>query len=333
MNGQDDRRPSNGIPRCPRSWFLVCASRDLRPGRVRTWSPAGLDVVLFRGRDDRRARALAAPCIHMGTHLGFGDVVGDELRCPLHHWRFDGDGRCRQAQSEDAVRQPAFPVVERFGAVFVFLGPEPSFEVPGFSRAAADEVRMIAGSPVRLRCDWHAVASNGFDIQHLQTVHGRALDEPPELVRLDAHRVRLTYTSRVTGTAFADRFMKALSGDRIRVCVTCVGGSLVTVESDLGRARSVMMMSVHPLADGTEVRPLFGIFRGAVPALDALRLAAARWLFSAFMRKDVAFMDDMRFHRGRCGPVDPVLHGFLDFLEELPSAHVEGREARHKEVP
>ncbi len=91
------------------------------------------------------------------------------------------------------------------------------------------------------------------------------------------------------------------------------------MESDLGRTRSVMMLSVHPIAEGTEVRPLFGVFRGRFPVVDALRLALARWLFSSFMRRDVAFMNDMRFRRSSHGPVDPVLHAFLDFLEELPS--------------
>ncbi len=78
-------------------------------------------------------------------------------------------------------------------------------------------------------------------------------------------------------------------------------------------------MSVLPVEGGTEIRPLFGIDRGAVSALDAVRLGAARWLYSAFMRKDVAFMNDMRFGRSRHGPVDPVLHAFLDYLEEVPS--------------
>jgi hypothetical protein len=249
----------------------------------------------------------------MGTHLAFGEVVGDALRCPLHHWAWGGDGSCRAipGASPAGLRQRAFPVAEVQGSVFLFNGPVPRYPPPELDGAPF----TLAGAPVVLRCSWAAVACNGFDMQHMQTVHGRALRNPPALQRLDAWRLRMQLASRVTGRGLEDRVVQWLSRDHVRLTVTCSGGTVVAVESDLGRVRSGLLLCLRPVAEGVEVTPVFAVPSGP---LAGLRGWAARALFSGFIRKDVAFMDDMRFHPAIAGPADPILKAFLDFLRELP---------------
>lgn len=249
----------------------------------------------------------------MGTHLAGGAVVGDGLRCPLHHWEWGGDGSCRAVPgaSPAGLRQRAFPVAEVQGSVFLFNGPVPRYPPP---ELGGDFV-TLAGAPVVLRCSWAAVACNGFDMQHMQTVHGRALRCAPEIRRLDPWRLRMRLESRVTGRGLDDRVVQWLARDHVRLTVTCSGGTAVAVESDLGRVRSALLLCLRPVAEGVEVTPVFAVTSGP---LGALRVRAARAIFSGFIRKDVAFMDDMRFHPSAAGPADPVLHAFLDFLRELP---------------
>ena len=305
------------VPERLQSWYRVCGSRDLPPGQVIRWDLPGRSFAVFRGRDDGQVHALAAHCAHMGTHLAHGQVVGDDLRCPLHHWDWGGDGACRRIPGADAapksLRQRVYPVAERYGSVFLFNGPVPRYPAPEGS--TAEEILTLAGEPVRLRCPWVAVAANGFDIQHLRTVHGRELRTQPVLERLDPYRLRMRYVSRVTGRALEDRVIQRLSGDHIRITVTCFGGSVVTVESDLGRARGALMLCFRPADEGVEITPVFGAYRGP---FAAARARLARWLYSGFIRKDVAFMDDMRFHPSRGGPFDEVLNEFLEYLRQLP---------------
>jgi len=90
---------------------------------VLRWDLPGRSFVLWRGRMDGQAHAAAAHCAHMGTDLGFGEVRGDALRCPLHHWEWDGDGTCVAAGLRTDLRQAVFPVAETQGSVFVFNGP------------------------------------------------------------------------------------------------------------------------------------------------------------------------------------------------------------------
>lgn len=316
----DGPAPAWSLPDRLRAWYRVCRSSDLPAGAVIGWDLPGRSFVLFRGKTDTTVHALGAHCAHMGTHLGQGKVIGDRLRCPLHHWEWDGAGRCREGGCEpEEVLQETYPVVERYGTVFLFNGARPSHPPPVLSGFPEERSLAISGPPVRLGCPWYAVAANAFDIQHLQAVHGRAPRQEPVLSRPDPYHLKLRCASRVTGESPVDRIIRWLSGDCVRVEITCFGGSIIAVESDLGRIRSAVMLCLRPLPGGVEIVPIFGLLKGRIPILDALRIRSARWLYSSYMRKDVAFMVGMRFHPSSGGPPDEVLSGFLEFLGSLPA--------------
>jgi len=313
------------LPDRLQAWYRVCSTRELARGRVLRWDLPGRSFVLWRGRTDGRVHAAAAHCAHMGTDLGFGEVRGDALRCPLHHWEWDGDGVCRAA----TLRQAVFPVAETQGSVFVFNGPVPGYPPPALGMDGAAPARTLAGAPVRLRCSWAAVASNGFDMQHMQTVHGRDRRGEPEIERPDASTFRMRLDLRVTGRSLPDRVIQWLARDHVRLTVTCFGGTVVAVESDLGRTRSALLLCLKPeptdpTGESVEITPIFAVFPGP---FAGPRVRAARLLYSGFIRKDVAFMDGMRFHPAAAGPADPVLRTFLNYLRELP-AEAEERAAQ-----
>lgn len=303
------------------AWFLVCYSAEVRAGQAVARDFLGRPIVLFRGAAGSVA-ALDAHCSHMGAHLGRGSVAGDCLRCPLHHWEYDGQGVCRRVpgagQIPQSARQTAYAVAERYGGVFVFNGPQPLFEPPNFSVASEGELCVTAGRAVSLRCSWLAVAANGFDMQHLQTVHERALREPPRVEVPESHCFQLHYVSRVVGNSAVDRTMRRLARDRIAVTMTCWGGTVVMIESDLGRTRSALLLGLLPGADGVQVRPIFGVYKSKNAGADRLRVAVARWLFSDFLARDVAIMDEMRFNPHPILPHDEVLQRFLHFTAGLP---------------
>ena len=304
-------------PALLRSWYAVGPSEALRPGQVREWKLGPRELVLFRSTTGR-AQALAAHCAHMGAHLARGTVVGEHLRCPLHHWRFDGGGLCRAApgcpEAVGSPRQRAFPVVERYGTLFVFNGP-----VSLFSPPEVGEPGLVwrAGPDMTVRCGWLPLVANAFDLEHLRTVHHRELREPPVLERLDPFTLRLRYRSRVLGTGASDRLMKALSGDHIRVTITLHGGTLLSVESDLGRTRGALVVGLRPSPEGVSTSLAFAVSPGRIPGLTGPRLAMARWLYTSFLRRDLSVLDGMRLHPAGAA-ADPVLRQLLDFAAQLP---------------
>ena len=108
-------------PRRVRGWYMMCASGELRPGAVRRFELGGERIVVFRGRDTRAVHALPGYCEHQGVDLGHGAVVGDCLRCPLHHWEYTD--RCERipgrtaAPASRSLRKPR-PQVRRNGRAY-----------------------------------------------------------------------------------------------------------------------------------------------------------------------------------------------------------------------
>lgn len=316
----------------PRAWYMVARSADIPrrgPRRVLSRDLMGHPLVLFRSADGT-LHALDAHCPHMGTHLGSATVKADCLVCPMHHWSFDGGGRFAAGDGGGGgggLR--AWPVAERFGAVFVFLGEEPLFDLPCFS-LPEESLVSAAGRSVAVQCPWVAVSANAFDMQHLRTVHGRALRQPPVVEAPDGYRLRLTYVSRVTGTGLADRIMKRLSGDHIHVTITCCGGPLFTVESRLKARCSMLLLGIMPTATGVEITPVFVRKKGPAGLVDRFGLAVAGWLFTRFLEKDLSALHRMRFHAPLSHPTSPSpaasvatadpLRQYLDFVGALPRA-------------
>jgi phenylpropionate dioxygenase-like ring-hydroxylating dioxygenase large terminal subunit len=302
---------------------MLCRSADIPPGAVIAKELVGHPIVLFRTHAGK-LHALDAHCTHMGTHLGSGNVVGDCLRCPLHHWRYDGTGQCQGAKP--GVGQRAWPVVEKYGGVMVFYGTVPLFDPPGFDGLPEEELCTRVGRSVTIQCAWMGISSNAFDMRHLDAVHQRALRETPTVELLDPYRLRLKYVSRVTGHGLPDRVMKWLSDDHIRVCITSWGGTGFTVESRVGRQTSMLLLSLMPTRlqtreGGGEVNilPLFVRRRKGVPFINWIGIRMASWLFTRFLEKDIAMMRGMRYRAPAVmGPDEEPLRSYLRFIEQLP---------------
>jgi phenylpropionate dioxygenase-like ring-hydroxylating dioxygenase large terminal subunit len=111
-----------------RYWQPVALSADVtdRPQMVRI---IGEDLVLFRDKAGRPG-LLYPRCMHRGTSLYYGHVEEAGIRCCYHGWLFAVDGTCLNQPCEpegglrrEAARQPWYPVEERYGLVFAYMGP------------------------------------------------------------------------------------------------------------------------------------------------------------------------------------------------------------------
>ncbi len=92
------------------------ASSDLADGQMLVGHADGEAVLLARSAS--QVFAIGAHCTHYGGSLADGLLVGDTVRCPLHH-------ACFSLQNGEAVRAPArdpiacFDVEERAGRLYV----------------------------------------------------------------------------------------------------------------------------------------------------------------------------------------------------------------------
>ena len=112
-----------------RYWHPVAVSSELTSERPTLLRVLGEDLVLFRDRAGR-AGLLYLRCMHRGTSLYYGKVEERGIRCCYHGWLFDAEGHCLEQPCEPEgglrranVRQPWYPIEERYGLVFAYLGP------------------------------------------------------------------------------------------------------------------------------------------------------------------------------------------------------------------
>lgn len=164
-----------GLPPIPWGWFVVGLSHELAAGQVRPIRYFDRDLVLFR-TESGEARVWDAHCPHLGAHLGFGGtVIGETLRCPFHHWRFDGQGQCIEVPGCERIpptgKTRPWPVVEHNGAILAWFHPEglaPNHRVRVLPDEGWTQARCIRWD---LRSHPQEIGENTVDIAHMKPVH------------------------------------------------------------------------------------------------------------------------------------------------------------------
>ena len=168
-----------------RYWHPIGLASDAaeRPKPVRV---LGEDLILFRDKEDRPG-LLYPRCAHRGTTLYYGKVEERGIRCCYHGWLFDVTGRCLEQPCEpeggrhrDKVRQPWYPVEERYGLIFAYLGPPekkpvlPRWDV--LETREDDEIVVaddhIQSGPRLVPCSWTHHLDNIPDHFHVPILHG-----------------------------------------------------------------------------------------------------------------------------------------------------------------
>ena len=141
----------------------------------------GEAVVLFRGADGCVA-ALEDRCVHRSMPLSNGEVQEGQLVCPYHGLVYDTSGRCVHIPAQDSIPAAAavrrFPVVERDGAVWIWMGDaeraDPALLVPyPFHGAGSGWAHQTGYSHVD--CEAGLVSDNLLDLTHIGWVHRKTI--------------------------------------------------------------------------------------------------------------------------------------------------------------
>jgi len=295
------------LPHWPQTWYVVGRSSDLKRGSTQAVELAGKQVVLYR-TENGVLNALDGICPHMGAHLSHGDIVGEDIRCALHHWRFGLNGKIMEGKSA-CPSLKRWEVCERFGLVFIFLGESEGNPLPSPSKP--DQYVWTTSNPIELNADWRNMVINGFDMPHLNAVHHRQLIAPAEFEVLDGNRFRLNYVSSVTGNSLSDSLMKWVSGNEIHVTQTCYGPTVI-VETNLGHTKTSAVLSILKTNSGVRAFSAFGI---QPKFLISIRLLITRLLFTAFLKRDFKVLQGMQLN---IDVEDPGVRAFTRFLSSLP---------------
>ena len=194
-------------------WQPIAAAEEMpvggAPVPIRILSE---DLVLFR--DDQGELGLIGQfCPHRGTDLSYGRVEDGGLRCLYHGWLFDRHGRCLDQPAEpanrkfcDRLKHLAYPVQEKGGAIWTYMGKGEPPLIPDFEFLTGAEPNRMTFRVIQM-CNWLQGLESSTDPAHTTYLHRRPPGKPSVRSGNDIAALRGTEPPEISieQTAFGTR--------------------------------------------------------------------------------------------------------------------------------
>jgi phthalate 4,5-dioxygenase len=160
------------------------------PRPIKAVRALGQDFVLFQNAPLADGSVsyglLDRDCPHRGADLSFAryEIVPDSqgqphtgIRCPFHGWKFDSTGQCLDTPAEPegspmckSIRQRSYPVLEKSGVLFAYLGEGTPPPFPAFDCFAAPATHTFAFKGL-WQANWLQCFEVGIDPAHPSFLH------------------------------------------------------------------------------------------------------------------------------------------------------------------
>ena len=170
-----------------RSWLPALLAEELPendcpPVRVKLLSES---LIAFRDTEGRYG-LIDEFCAHRRVSLWFGRNEDCGLRCSYHGWKYDVTGQCVETPSEQEipdfapkVRLTAYPLVERGGVLWAYMGPvEARPPLPEWEFATVPESHSFVSKRFQ-ECNWLQALEGGIDSSHVSFLHRANLNSDP----------------------------------------------------------------------------------------------------------------------------------------------------------
>jgi phthalate 4,5-dioxygenase oxygenase subunit len=227
----------------------------------------GEELVLFR--DELGSLGLVSRwCPHRGVDLSYGRLEDGGLRCPFHGWLFDVSGACLQTPAEPPestfrtrVRLGCYPVVERNGVVWAWMGGGEPPPLPGLDAFVAPSTHTFAFKGM-WDCNWLQAQEVGLDAAHAAFLH-RFLEGDDEVY---GQQFRATVAD--TGIPVT-KLMREAGPPRITAEPTAYGFRTRTLRDYAGALTSVRISNcIFPNGIAIAMSPTMAILQWHVPLND-----------------------------------------------------------------
>ncbi len=157
-------------------WYQIAWSDEVAPGGSLPRTAIEEPPVVWRGESGAPS-LLADRCPHRMAPLSAGAVSGDRIACGYHGLAFDETGACvhnPHGPVTRALKVRSFPVIERYGAIWGWLGDEAAAD-PAIIADLSFIDRTPATATIRLviptAADYRLVADNIMDLSHADYLH------------------------------------------------------------------------------------------------------------------------------------------------------------------
>ncbi|MFC6634366.1 Rieske 2Fe-2S domain-containing protein [Microbulbifer taiwanensis] len=286
-------------PRFARGWHVIGTSEDFPQGEPKGFPYFGTKIVAFRG-EDGQVHVLDGYCPHMGADLSQGEVSGNSITCPFHHWQWGCDGKCEDIPYAKVVPPRAkvkvWPSVERNNLVFVWNDPEgnpPYYEIPLMDECDSGEWMPWVVDTMHIPTHPKELVDNVADKAHFGPVHGAPVSK------------------------FENRFVDHMAVQIMEATSERLGkNSLKTVATYYGPAYQITVMegdvesrllNCHAPIDGNSFDLRFGVMVKRIPGMSDAQM---REIADAYVSKaQEAFYEDVEIWKSKTFQENPILCG------------------------
>lgn len=160
----------------PNGWYVLAYSAEVGNGEIITRRFVGKDILIFRTESGKLA--ITEPyCPHMGGHLGHGGKIeGEHIKCPFHHFCFDGHGDCTAtgygSKPSSRLKLPTYYSDEKNGLVLIWFDEKnetPTWFTPQEDWSEWTEKRF---AEYNFNSHPQETTENSVDVGHFSIVHG-----------------------------------------------------------------------------------------------------------------------------------------------------------------
>lgn len=190
----------------PIGWYQFAYSEDIKIGDVIPLRYFGRDLAAYR-TESGTLHLVDAFCPHLGAHIGFGgQIEGETVICPFHHWRYGPDGVNIEIPYADRpnaqARLTTWHVQEVDGLALTWYHPRaepPTWEVAPISELTDPAFAPVEKTTIEIHVHPQEVFENAVDLAHFLAVHGAARMPDVEFVVEGAHLRAITTNQALRG--------------------------------------------------------------------------------------------------------------------------------------
>lgn len=316
-------------------WHLICPSSKIKKEKAKSFSILRQRLVIFRTKSGQ-VYAHDAFCPHLGTDLGNGRVINENIQCLFHKWEFDGKGTLVQVPcvskrpDSEKNKLQTYPVTEKYGYIWVFSAEEKTHELPSPPGMQDEAISSFYLRKIVLKVHHHILMSNAVDLQHFKTLHGLNIKFTYEVVDEKNGIFQWNLKGELTSGAWTLRLFKLLFADSVDYSVLFAGGTVTGLRVKIpklfrGKGPSFpdinIIWGARPREEG--VGEIFNFlvvknYKGFFGIFKKIWAYTVSFLVLTLLRDDDIFVyPNMRFNVGNLTEEDQSLGRFIQLCNSL----------------
>ncbi|EQC50189.1 Rieske [2Fe-2S] domain protein [Bacteriovorax sp. BSW11_IV] len=318
-----------------KGWYSTFLSSDLKIGDKKSILLNGHKLVIYRA-ETGKVFCLDAFCPHMGVDLSLGKVMGENLRCFFHHWKFNSQGKCIDIPCGEEppknLNLNSYAVKEKYNLIWVYPEThtdEEVLEVPALEGLSDKEICVKIDDIFYRKCHYHITMINGIDPQHLSTVHKINIDMDINIDNSKSNHIDICLRGNFTTDTFKEKMGSLLLGKSYSYSMKYADGCLasLTMMKDAKLFNRIKMPELHMLFSYSQleygkvaVRPIYvnSKSKGLLgPFKNWFKLNMTKAFFKMLQGEDGQIYDNIRFNTEAFLKMDRPVVKYIAYINRL----------------